>query len=69
MDDMQTRYLIILLAQYEEDCVEKFRKFAKIVPPTNLGHHHFIGIICIANRLASVAVAKQPAVCQRLKLC
>lgn len=38
MDDMQRRYMLCLLAQNEEQCIEEFGEFRYVIPPTNVCH-------------------------------
>lgn len=38
MNDMKCRHLIITFPQHEEECVEEFSKFTKIIPPTEICH-------------------------------
>jgi len=53
MNDVKIGNLIKFFSQNEEDGVKELGKFAKVIPPTKLGHNEFIRVIRVIDRLTA----------------
>jgi len=66
VDHVQIGDLIVLLAQHEEDRVQKLGQLAEKVPPAHLHNDELIGIVRVINRLERQTITIYPSVNQTL---